>query len=76
MDVTQGKLAMGFRTGGIDLLGARTTPPWLMCNAVFGGTTTVQAVSERAGEAVPVLLCQLHAGEDEGADAGVLRHRV
>ena len=36
----------------------------------------VQAVYERAGKAVPVLLRQLRAGEDEGPGAGVLRHRV
>ena len=75
MDVTQGKLAMGFRTGGVTCW-EEEYPALAMCNAVFGGTTTVQALYERAGEAVPVLLRQLHPGEDEGADPGLLRDRV
>ena len=36
LDVTQGKLAMGFRTGGITL-GHRDYPALLVCNALFGG---------------------------------------
>lgn len=39
MDVSQGKLAMGFRTGGIDLRSA-DYPALLVFNAVYGGTTT------------------------------------
>lgn len=37
MDVTQGKLAMGFRTGGIAVWD-REYPALLMMNAIFGGT--------------------------------------
>ncbi len=37
LDVTQGKLAMGFRTGGI-VLGHELYPALLVCNALFGGT--------------------------------------
>ncbi len=39
MDVTQGKLAMGFRTGGIAVQSA-DYPALLVFNAVYGGTTT------------------------------------
>ena len=38
MDVTQGKLAMGFRTGG-QTCWEEDYPAMVMCNAVFGGTT-------------------------------------
>ena len=38
MDVTQGKLAMGFRTGGISVW-EREFPAMLLCNSVFGGST-------------------------------------
>ena len=38
MDVTQGKLAMGFRTGGVTCW-EEDYPALVMCNAVFGGTT-------------------------------------
>lgn len=38
MDVTQGKLAMGFRTGGITCWEEEYTA-LVMCNAIFGGTT-------------------------------------
>jgi len=37
MDVSQGKLAMGFRTGGITCW-EEEFPALLLCNAVFGGT--------------------------------------
>ncbi len=37
MDVTQGKLAMGFRTGGISVFDDQY-PALLMMNAIFGGT--------------------------------------
>ena len=39
LDVTQGKLSMGLRTGGITV-GHPEFPALLLCNAVFGGTTT------------------------------------
>ena len=38
MDVTQGKLAMGFRTGGISVW-SENFPAMLLCNSVFGGST-------------------------------------
>ena len=38
MDVTQGKLAMGFRTGG-QTCWEEDFPALVMCNAIFGGTT-------------------------------------
>lgn len=38
MDVTQGKLALGFRTGGVTCW-EEDYPALAMCNAVFGGTT-------------------------------------
>jgi predicted Zn-dependent peptidase len=38
MDVTQGKLALGFRTGGI-VAGHPDYPALLVCNAMYGGTT-------------------------------------
>ena len=38
LDVTQGKLAMGFRTGG-SAVWEEDYPAVLLCNAVFGGTT-------------------------------------
>ena len=38
MDVSQGKLAMGFRTGGITCW-EEDFPVLVMCNAVFGGST-------------------------------------
>lgn len=37
MDVTQGKLAMGFRTGGVTM-GSKDYPALLVCNALFGGS--------------------------------------
>lgn len=37
MDVTQGKLAMGFRTGGVTLAGGGF-PALLVCNALYGGS--------------------------------------
>ena len=37
MDVTQGKLAMGFRTGGITM-GSGGYPALLVCNALYGGS--------------------------------------
>jgi len=37
MDVTQGKLAMGFRTGGVTCW-EEEYPALVMCNALFGGT--------------------------------------
>lgn len=39
MDVTQGKLAIGYRTGGISTSSERL-PDLLVFNAVYGGTTT------------------------------------
>lgn len=39
MDVTQGKLALGWRTGGITIR-AEEYPALLVLNAVYGGTTT------------------------------------
>ena len=39
MDVTQGKLAMGFRTGGVNIW-SEEFPVLLVFNAVYGGTTT------------------------------------
>lgn len=39
LDVTQGKLAMGLRTGGITAA-SPDYPALLLCNALFGGTTT------------------------------------
>lgn len=39
MDVTQGKLAMGFRTGGVSIT-SDALPALLTFNAVYGGTTT------------------------------------
>ena len=39
MDVAQGKLSMGFRTGGITA-GSPDYPALVLCNALFGGTTT------------------------------------
>ena len=38
MDVTQGKLALGFRTGGLTCWSPEF-PALLLCNAVFGGST-------------------------------------
>ena len=38
MDVTQGKLALGFRTGGVTCW-EEDYPALAMCSAVFGGTT-------------------------------------
>lgn len=38
LDVTQGKLALGFRTGGVTL-GAEAYPALLVLNALYGGTT-------------------------------------
>ncbi len=38
MDVTQGKLALGFRTGGIACW-EEEYPALMLCNAIFGGTT-------------------------------------
>ncbi len=37
MDVTQGKLAMGFRTGGITM-GSEGYPALLVCNTLYGGS--------------------------------------
>lgn len=37
MDVTQGKLAMGFRTGGA-AMGSPDYPALLVCNALYGGS--------------------------------------
>lgn len=37
MDVTQGKLAMGFRTGGVTM-GSDSFPALLVCNALYGGS--------------------------------------
>ena len=37
LDVTQGKLAMGFRTGGITM-GSGGYPALLVCNALYGGS--------------------------------------
>lgn len=39
LDVTQGKLVLGWRTGGITIH-AKEYPALLMLNAVYGGTTT------------------------------------
>lgn len=39
MDVAQGKLTMGFRTGGITAASPEY-PALMFCNALFGGTTT------------------------------------
>lgn len=37
MEVTQGKLAMGFRTGGVTM-GSAGYPALLVCNALYGGS--------------------------------------
>jgi len=37
MDVTQGKLALGFRTGGVTM-GGEGYPALLVCNALYGGS--------------------------------------
>lgn len=39
LDVAQGKLTMGFRTGGITAASA-DYPALVLCNALYGGTTT------------------------------------
>lgn len=39
LDVAQGKLTMGFRTGGITAASTEY-PALILCNALFGGTTT------------------------------------
>lgn len=39
LDVAQGKLTMGFRTGGITAASPQY-PALVLCNALFGGTTT------------------------------------
>ena len=39
MDVAQGKLTMGFRTGGVTAA-SPDYPALVLCNALFGGTTT------------------------------------
>lgn len=41
MDVAQGKLTMGFRTGGITIASPQY-PALVLCNALFGGTTTAK----------------------------------
>ena len=41
MDVAQGKLTMGFRTGGITA-GSEEFPALTLANALFGGTTTAK----------------------------------
>lgn len=41
LDVAQGKLTMGFRTGGITAASAKY-PALILCNALFGGTTTAK----------------------------------
>lgn len=38
MDVSQGKLAMGFRTGGLNIW-SEEFPALMLCNSVFGGST-------------------------------------
>ena len=38
LDVAQGKLTMGFRTGGVTA-GSPEYPAMILCNAVFGGST-------------------------------------
>ena len=55
MDVTQGKLALGFRTGGITCW-EEDYPALVMCQRRLRGHPSVQAVFERAGEALFVLL--------------------
>lgn len=39
MDVTQGKLALGFRTGGVDV-NSEDYPALLVCNAIYGATAS------------------------------------
>lgn len=41
LDVAQGKLTMGFRTGGVTA-GSPQYPALTLCNALFGGTTTAK----------------------------------
>lgn len=41
LDVAQGKLTMGFRTGGITA-GSPRYPALVLCNALYGGTTTAK----------------------------------
>lgn len=41
LDVAQGKLTMGFRTGGITSASSQY-PALILCNALFGGTTTAK----------------------------------
>ena len=41
MDVAQGKLTMGFRTGGVTAA-SEEYPALVLCNALFGGTTTAK----------------------------------
>lgn len=41
LDVAQGKLTMGFRTGGITAASPQY-PALILCNALFGGTTTAK----------------------------------
>lgn len=41
LDVAQGKLTMGFRTGGITSASPQY-PALVLCNALFGGTTTAK----------------------------------
>lgn len=51
LDVTQGKLAMGFRTGGVTM-GDPRFPALLVCNTLFGGSGTSKLfmnVRERMG---------------------------
>ena len=72
MDLTQGKLSMGFTTG----ITTRDAgfPALMVLNAVFGGGPHQQAVFACAGEAVPVLLCLLLRLWGEGHSHRVFRH--
>ncbi len=45
MDVTQGKLAMGFRTGGVTM-NHPDYPALLVCNALYGATSTSRLFME------------------------------
>ena len=81
MDVTQGKLSMGFRCDSDD------EPAMILTNLMFGGerpasrqpalrrVQQLQALPERPGEALPLLLCLQHLRPLQGHPDGVLRHR-
>ena len=72
-EVTQGKLSLGFRTGGASLTGGEPTAYW-MFQTIYGGSTSAKLFLNVREKKSLVLLCKRTVCRLKGIDDRQLRH--